>query len=67
MIISVLFFIAVACHLTGGHIEKNTGISVGNIIGSNIFNLLFVLGCGSLVRPIPLPICNIHTNRVKLP
>jgi cation:H+ antiporter len=31
------------------------GISVGNLLGSNIFNLLFVLGCGAFFRPIPIP------------
>lgn len=34
-----------------GHAE----IAVGNIIGSNVFNLLSVLGIVSLVRPIPVP------------
>jgi len=30
-------------------------IAVGNVIGSNIFNLLFVLGISSTVRPTPVP------------
>lgn len=29
-------------------------LSVGNVIGSNIFNLLFVLGACSMIRPIPI-------------
>lgn len=29
-------------------------LSVGNVIGSNIFNLLFVLGICAIVRPIPI-------------
>jgi cation:H+ antiporter len=33
-------------------IQKESDISVGNIIGSNIFNLLSVLGISSLVKPI---------------
>jgi len=32
--------------------KKNTDIAVGNIIGSNIFNLFFILGISSIVRPI---------------
>lgn len=28
------------------------GISVGNIVGSNTFNLLFVMGCAAIVLPI---------------
>jgi cation:H+ antiporter len=35
--------------------KKVPSISVGNIIGSNIFNILFVLGIVSLIRPISLP------------
>jgi cation:H+ antiporter len=30
------------------------GISVGTIVGSNIFNLLFVMGIAALIRPIPI-------------
>lgn len=30
------------------------GISVGNVVGSNTFNLLFVMGCAALIRPIPV-------------
>ena len=32
--------------------RKNNDIAVGNIIGSNIFNIFFILGISSLVRPI---------------
>lgn len=30
-------------------------IAVGNVIGSNIFNLLLIMGVSSAVRPIPVP------------
>lgn len=33
--------------------KKNPEIAVGNIVGSNIFNIFFVLGISSLIRPIP--------------
>ena len=32
--------------------KKHTGLVVGNIIGSNIFNVLFVLGIAGLISPI---------------
>ncbi|MCI8422152.1 MAG: calcium/sodium antiporter [Lawsonibacter sp.] len=31
----------------------NTDIAVGNIVGSNIFNILFVVGTSALVTPVP--------------
>ncbi|RJQ24770.1 sodium:calcium antiporter [Candidatus Parcubacteria bacterium] len=34
--------------------KKQVDIAVGNIIGSNIFNIFFVLGITSLIRPLPL-------------
>jgi len=34
--------------------KRNAGIAVGNIIGSNIFNILFVLGLTSVFVPLPV-------------
>lgn len=34
-------------------IKGNSGIAVGNVIGSNIFNVFFVLGCSATIRPLP--------------
>lgn len=34
-------------------LKKNSDIAVGNIIGSNIFNIFFILGVSAVVRPIP--------------
>ena len=34
--------------------RKQTDISIGNLIGSNIFNILVVIGITSLVTPIPV-------------
>lgn len=33
--------------------KKNTDIALGNIIGSNIFNILFILGVSASISPIP--------------
>jgi len=30
------------------------GISVGNVVGSNTFNLLFVMGCAAIILPVPV-------------
>ena len=32
--------------------KKNTGMALGNVIGSNIFNIFFVLGVAGTVRPL---------------
>lgn len=34
-------------------VKGNSGIAVGNVIGSNIFNIFLVLGCAATVRPLP--------------
>ena len=33
--------------------KKNADIAIGNIVGSNIFNILFVVGISALITPIP--------------
>ena len=33
--------------------KKNSDIAIGNIIGSNIFNILFVVGLSGLIIPVP--------------
>jgi cation:H+ antiporter len=40
-------------------IKKNNDIAVGNIIGSNIFNILFILAVSSFVKPL---VFNIQFN-----
>jgi cation:H+ antiporter len=33
--------------------KKNVEIAVGNVVGSNIFNIFFVLGISSTIKPLP--------------
>ena len=35
--------------------RKQMDISIGNLVGSNVFNILSVLGAASMIRPIPIP------------
>ena len=34
-------------------VKGNSGIALGNVIGSNIFNIFLVLGCAAAKRPLP--------------
>lgn len=36
-------------------IRKHADVAVGNVIGSNVFNLLGIMGITALVKPIPVP------------
>jgi cation:H+ antiporter len=36
-------------------LRKEMDISIGNLVGSNVFNIMSVLGAASLIRPIPIP------------
>lgn len=48
---------AVAAH------RKNVEIAVGNVVGSNIFNIFFVLSISSIVRPLPFnPVNNLDVG-----
>lgn len=35
-------------------LKKNPGIAIGNVIGSNLFNIFFVLGCSATVSPLSM-------------
>lgn len=47
-----------------GAIEGNSDISVGNVVGSNIFNALFILGLTALVLPVGMTDKN---RRIDIP
>lgn len=38
--------------------KKNTDIAVGNVVGSNIFNLLWILGVSAIIRPLPFDVAS---------
>jgi cation:H+ antiporter len=45
--------------------RRNTDIAVGNVVGSNIFNIFIVLGISGTVRPIPFqPVMNVDLAMV---
>ncbi len=33
--------------------KKNSDIAIGNVVGSNIFNIFFILGLSGLINPLP--------------
>ncbi|OQA00394.1 MAG: Inner membrane protein YrbG [Planctomycetes bacterium ADurb.Bin412] len=35
--------------------KKNVEIAVGNVVGSNIFNIFMVLGVSAVIKPLPFP------------
>ena len=40
--------------------RKHGGIAVGNVVGSNMFNILGVMGITSLIIPVPIPAQTLH-------
>ena len=34
--------------------KKKPGMAIGNVVGSNLFNIFFVLGCSASIRPLPV-------------
>ena len=41
-------------------LRRQAGVAMGNVIGSNIFNLLGIIGVTSLVGPLPVPQPMLH-------
>jgi cation:H+ antiporter len=36
-------------------LRRESGIAFGNVVGSNIYNILGIMGVTALVQPIPIP------------
>ncbi len=47
-----------------GAIEGNSEVAIGNVVGSNIFNVFAILGLTALLRPVAVPKSNL---RFELP
>ena len=39
-------------------VKGENGMAIGNVVGSNIFNLLLILGVSSTIRPIPVTVAS---------
>lgn len=46
-------------------VEGNAGLAIGNVVGSNIFNILMIIGATALVRPVKVE-RSILTNDIPL-
>ena len=49
---------------TGAVLNGQTDIAIGNVVGSNIFNVLFILGISALITPL---VVNIQLIRQEVP
>jgi cation:H+ antiporter len=38
--------------------RRDTDIAVGNVVGSNIFNMLWILGISAIIKPLPFEVFN---------
>lgn len=45
-----------------GAFKRETDLSIGNALGSNLLNVLFVVGFVSLIRPLQVPQTSINTH-----
>ena len=48
----------------GAVLDGQTDIAIGNVVGSNIFNVLFILGLSALITPL---VVNIQLIRQEVP
>ncbi|MCU0938694.1 MAG: calcium/sodium antiporter [Burkholderiaceae bacterium] len=48
----------------GAALEGRTDIAIGNVVGSNIFNVLFILGLSALIAPL---VVNVQLIRQEVP
>ncbi|HZX49690.1 MAG TPA: calcium/sodium antiporter [Candidatus Paceibacterota bacterium] len=47
--------------------KKNSDIAIGNVVGSNIFNVFWILGISAIIKPLPFsPVLNVDIAMVLL-
>lgn len=46
--------------------KGETGLAIGNVVGSNIFNLLFILGVSAMIHPIAVNIASVYDMIILL-
>ena len=46
--------------------KGESGLAIGNVVGSNLFNILFILGMSSTVRPIAVPAASLIDTALVL-
>ena len=46
--------------------EKSSEIALSNIIGSNIFNLLFILGVSAIISPVSVNVASVYDLLILL-
>ena len=46
--------------------KGETGLAIGNVIGSNVFNLLFILGISALIHPISVNLASLYDMGILL-
>ena len=44
--------------------KGETGLAVGNVVGSNIFNLMFILGVSALIHPVAVNLASAFDLRI---
>ena len=49
---------------TGAVLNGQTGLAMGNVVGSNIFNVLFILGLSALIAPL---VVHVQISRQEVP
>jgi cation:H+ antiporter len=47
-------------------LKKNSDLAIGNIVGSNIFNIYLILGITSIIKPIPMTGSNIADSLILI-
>lgn len=47
-------------------IKKQNDVIIGNIIGSNVFNILGILGIAIIIKPIPISPAMLHAGMIEM-